>query len=491
VEDLQTRMSRFSVGSSGAVRRLSVRVFPTIEEMAVAEGDSRFVTYSRRGGEVTVHVAADAPDLPDLVAPAFASAAFLAGHPEAGKLPLLLAGYDAWRAGRWWGRTPAQWGALLAAADLWVPAGELTAAGERGASDLLLVGEAAAILEAWASLDGREAVERALGSGRVEIERLAVASVRAAREPLEQPVRRKLPREFLRGDFISAISVMPYAFQRRASTPEIGLPSHEPHEENEEAILRVIQDGKGRGMFVLVKPQIWLWRGFTGDIAMADETAWKAWFRQYRRFLVGNAVVSEAGGADLFDVGVELCSTESHEKEWRFLIAAVRAATSAPLLYFCNWARGAAKVPFWDALDGVGVDFYDPLSSSWSAGDEDLVRGAREAARPLGLLAERLGKYVYLTEVGFPSVAAAWVTPNEEAPRRPFSNRDPARAARAIFEVFGRSAWCRGLFWWKVFSSGRPAEADQKTFNILGRPIEATIREGYRRIAAEDSRTPN
>ena len=94
---------------------------------------------------------------------------------------------------------------------------------------------------------------------------------------------------------------------------------------------------------------------------MTDGRAWAEWFSSYRRFLVHHAVVAEAAGAALFCVGTELKSTESREKEWRDAIAAVRLSTGAPLLYAANWAVNAPRVPFWDALDAVGVDFYDPL----------------------------------------------------------------------------------------------------------------------------------
>ncbi|HWC65525.1 MAG TPA: hypothetical protein VG777_05545, partial [Thermoanaerobaculia bacterium] len=44
-----------------------VRVFPTVEEQAAADGDSAFATYALRHHRVEVHVAKDAPDSVDLV----------------------------------------------------------------------------------------------------------------------------------------------------------------------------------------------------------------------------------------------------------------------------------------------------------------------------------------------------------------------------------------------------------------------------------------
>ena len=490
--------------------RVAVILLSDIEAMAQADGDTRFATFRRSEDVVEIHVAADAPAAPDLVTPVFASALFLARHPAAQRLPLLLAGYGAYRANDWWGRTPQEWGALLAAGDLLPAARELMASDERAADDLLAVGAAAAAIRAWASREGRSRVEDALASGVAEEGNLQRSLAEAAGVASAAPARRRLPDGFLRGvsfamrnsvegsylsrscglaldrlrrDWIGAVSVMPFAFQRSASSPEIRLAGHDPHEETEEAVLRAVEAARAAGMVVLVKPQIWLWRGFTGDIAMRSEEDWRSWFRSYRRYVLRYAVVAEAGGAELFDVGVELCAAEKRSGDWRDLISAVRHATGAPLLYSCNWGRGAAVVPFWDALDAIGVDFYDPLSKDGRASGRELVEGAREAVRPLAEASLRFGKPVYLTEVGYPPLAAAWLAPSDEAAARPFSSADPARAARAVFEAIGGASWCRGLFWWKVFSDGREAKGSERGFNILGRPIETVIRDAYRRLA--------
>ena len=147
--------------------------------------------------------------------------------------------------------------------------------------------------------------------------------------------------------------------------------------------------------------------------------------------------------------------------------------------------KGVDAVRFWDALDAIGVDFYDPLSGSSRPTDGELAAGARAALRPLAAAAARTGKPVYLTEIGYPSVAGAWITPHDESSPRPYSAEDPARCARAVFAALEGARWCRGLFWWKAFSDGRPAEPGAKTFNVVGRPIEAEIREGFRRMRGD------
>ncbi len=153
-------------------------------------------------------------------------------------------------------------------------------------------------------------------------------------------------------------------------------------------MVRAVFDARQLGMSAMVKPQIWIGGGrFVGDVAMRSDEEWRRFFDAYRRFIVHHAVVAEASGAGLFCVGTELVATEGRGREWRETIAAVRLATGAPLTYASNWAAGAPRVPYWDSLDAIGVDFYDSLSTDPAATDAALEAGVRAAVAPLDRLA--------------------------------------------------------------------------------------------------------
>lgn len=509
-------LDRFGTVERGAGLSVRLTVAASVEEQAAADHDAAFATYAIRHHAVEVHAAADAPGEPDLVSPALAAARFLAAYPAAERFAVLVAGYGAARSGAWWGRPAAEWAPMLRAAGLCPSAEDLARpTGAAEAPALLRVGAAASAIDLWVRREGRAAVERALGTGNPPVGRIRAYLDAAAAAAFSPPDRRPLPAATLRGmtfamsnhsggsylsrrsaatldrlvpGGVNAVSLIPYAFQRGANSPEIRFPGRDPRGESEEAIVRGTQDARSRGMAVLVKPQIWLWRGFTGDIAMRSDAEWDAWFRGYREYVVRFAVVAQAAGADLYDVGVELCATEARERQWRGLIAAVRAVTGAPLVYSCNWGKGVDGVRFWDALDAIGVDFYDPLSVSARPTDAELEAGARAALRPLAEASIRTRRPVYLTEIGYPSVQGAWMSPHDEDAPRPFSAGDSARCARAAFAALEGARWCRGLFWWKAFSDGHGAGAGAKTFNVVGRPIEVEIREGFRKIAGGEAR---
>jgi hypothetical protein len=280
----------------------------------------------------------------------------------------------------------------------------------------------------------------------------------------------------------NSVSVMPFAFSRDSRSDRIGFVHRSLHGETDEGILRAVADARSLGMTAMVKPQLWVAGGsFVGDIAMQDERSWRSWFDSYRRFIVHHAVVAEASGAALFCVGSELSSTEDRKNDWRGVIAAVRLATGAPLLYAANWAANAPRVPFWDALDAIGVDFYDPLAKTEKASDAIIEDGARRAARPLAELSLKLGKPVILAEAGYPAVRAAWIEPHDENARRPADPKDAARAISALYRALAEDTWWKGVYWWKAFSDGRPPAAGERGFNILGTPAEKAIEEGFKK----------
>jgi hypothetical protein len=426
---------------------------------------------------------------------------------------VLLAAAGARAHGRWWGRDVASFAAFAHAARVEPTALEIVK-GDENISPVLAVGVAAAWLDAGAREEGEAAVRRALLAGDSECQRILSAwSSPAVRATARAPAGRPLPHGFLRGvsyamtntvggSYVSprsretlaalakmsvdSISIMPFAFASDAESPQILFVHRHPAGETDEATVRAVTDAHALGMSALVKPQIWLGGGqFVGQVAMRNGGQWQLWFDAYRRFIVHQAIVAEAAGADLFCVGTELVGTEAHKQEWLDTIAAVRLATGTPLTYASNWAAGAPRVPFWNALDLIGVDFYDPLSKDVGASDEALTEGARKAAAALAELSRQTGQPVLFAEAGYPPVRAAWMTPHDENSGRPLAPDDAARSIAAVFRALQREAWWKGVYWWKVFSDGRVARQGEKGYNLLGTPAARTIAEAFARMAEE------
>jgi len=505
-------LRRFLAGGGKARHssRVLVVVYPDPAAKGRETGSSRPADLSESGKEIRVDLDASAPKEPDGITPVLASAAYAARDRRLLARPVLLAGLGARAAGRWWERDIPGFATFARKAAVEPSVADVLSSNPE-MSPVIGTGAAASWIAAGVEKEGEPAVLEAIAGPEAALEASLSRWAEAAEaRPVEAPpMRRPLPPGFLRGvsyamsnsvdsSYASprsretlariakipadSISIMPFAFMREADSPWIGFIHRRPGGETDEGTVRAVADARELHMTAMVKPQLWVGRGrFVGEIAMGREDRWRLFFDNYRRFLVHHAIVSEAAGAALFCVGTELIATEPRAREWRETIAAVRLATGAPLLYAANWAAGAPKVPFWDALDAIGVDFYDSLSKDAEASDSALEAGVGAAVAPLEKLAEASRKPVIFAEAGFPAVRAAWIAPHDERSGRPPFPPDAARAVSAVFRALKGKAWWRGVYWWKAFSSGQTARENDRGYNILGAPAEKAIAEGFAR----------
>ena len=499
---------------------LTVFLYPDPATKGLYTGSSRpaDVSWVRGAGRIDVDVSA--PAEPDLVSPVLAAASIGGREPRLRERPTLLAAAGARAHGLWWGRDVASFASFLERAGVHPTVADVLSDPDRDdLSPICAVGAAASWLDAGFREGGPAALERALSADDADLRPTLARWRRAALDrPASPPPRRAAPAGFLRGVSyamsnsvegsyasprslatlrrlagmaVNSISIMPYGFSRRESAPEIGFVHRSPHGETDEGTLRAVADARSLGMSAMVKPHLWVGGGaFVGTISMRSPAEWAKWFEGYRRFVIHHAIVAEASGAALFCVGTELAATESHAEEWRRTIASIRLATGANLVYASNWAAAAPRVGFWDSLDAIGADFYDPLSLDAGASDATLVEGVRRAARPLGRLSIATGKPVVFTEAGYPPAATSWTAPHDEESGRPLAPQDAARSVRAVFDALSGEKWWKGVYWWKAFSDGRDAGPADASFNFLGRPAGEAIAEGFRRLVSAATASP-
>lgn len=518
-------LDRFLSAETGR-SAVTVLLYPDPSTKGLSMGSSRPADLAWEGDRARVDIDASAPAEPDLVSPVLAAAAIGGAESALRGRPILLLAAGARAHGRWWGRDVASFAAFLERAGVHPTVREILA-GEEGddpsaredVSPIFAVGSAASWLDSGFREGGDAALRRAFAAPDHELAATLERWRRSAqRVPVSAPRRRPLPPGFLRGVSyamsnsvegsyasprsletlkrlsgmsVNSIAVIPYGFSRTERTPEIGFVHRSPHGETDEGTLRAVSDARSLGITAMLKPQIWIGGGaFVGTVAMTTPDDWGRWFQAYRRFAVHHAIVAEASGAALLCVGTELTGTEAREREWRETIAAVRLATGAPLVYTTNWASAAPRVRFWDALDAIGADFYDPLSADPHATDAALVAGVRRATQPVARLSAATGKPVVFAEAGYPPARAAWIAPHDEDSGRPFAPEDAARAVRAVFAGLAREKWWRGVYWWKAFSDGREADGSDVSFNFLGRPAGDAIAAGFRGLAGVESASP-
>ncbi len=239
-------------------------------------------------------------------------------------------------------------------------------------------------------------------------------------------------------------------------------------------VVRTLRQARERGMSATLFPIVRLeehkhdeWRGRIAPAAGVD-----AWFASYRDYLLTMARLARAGGASRLSVGSELVSLERHDKHWRALIADVRAVYSGRVLYSANWDH-FVEVPFWDAVDDVGVTAYFELARDERMPRPDELDAAwRNPRETLALLKTRTGKPLVVTEVGYPSLVGAARYPWDETRHAPIDLEVQVALYDAFCVAFRGKGVLDGFYVWNWFGFGGP---DDTTYTPRKKPAARAL----------------
>lgn len=242
-------------------------------------------------------------------------------------------------------------------------------------------------------------------------------------------------------------------------------------------LARPIAEAHARGMRILIIPHLAYWGSpfrWRGEIGFEDRAAWERFWRDYRAWIVSLARATRE--ADGFVVGNEMVRTHAYETEWRALIHEVRGATPVALTYAANWDE-FEEVPFWDALDAIGIQAYFPLTEESDTSEPAIRAGwARWMAR-LRAFSTAKGRPLLFTELGYNQAFDAPVRPWESHTDGATARVVQERCLRVALEVVGREPCIRGVFLWKWFPEPQPAG---RNFQLAVPEIERVIANAWR-----------
>ena len=246
----------------------------------------------------------------------------------------------------------------------------------------------------------------------------------------------------------------------------------------DETVRWVIEAARRRGLRVFLLPIITVrarargvWRG---TIAPDDL---EVWWSAYARFIMHYARLSQASGVSLLAVGSELLSREADEARWRQLIAQVRAeAPQVALTYSANWDH-FEHVPFWDALDVVGMTAYHELAEDGGPTDAATLAEAWHAARwRVKLWAGMRGARVLITEVGYPAAAHGAARPWDHTSRSTPDHALQARCYEAMIDAWRDDPDLAGIYVWNWFGRIDPSDT---SYSPRGKPAAALLKRWY------------
>lgn len=284
------------------------------------------------------------------------------------------------------------------------------------------------------------------------------------------------------------LSLVSFGFQQDASAPEIRFrPDVRWYSESESGARSVAVRARAHGLGVILKPQIWLQGGaWTADIDFAREADWTIWESQYREYLMHTARLAEAIGAELLIVGTELANpVRTREEFWRRLIADIRTVYDGKLTYGANWHDDFENVPFWDALDYIGVQAYFPIAQHRSPSTAEMVNGWRPHVESLEEVSRRESLPVLFTEIGYRSISYAAAEPWRWPAREENATVDPdyeiqSDLFEAFFETIWTKPWFAGAIIWKMYPDGGRPNRRALDFTPQDKPAEDVIRHYFR-----------
>lgn len=269
----------------------------------------------------------------------------------------------------------------------------------------------------------------------------------------------------------------------------------DPKETLPDARLRgLIRRARARGIEVMLFPILWVeqrkigeWRG---TLAPIDPDAW---WRSYETFVLHYAQIAHEEGASIYSVGSELASLEAEEPRWRALIAKVRAIYGGRLIYSANWDH-YAEVPFWDALDLVGLTAYYELTKDPDASVAELTqawRKVRDALLDWRALTRTRAPLVF-TELGYPSIDGTATAPWDYTRKTRVDLEEQRRCLEAFRRAWGHRDELAGVFFWNWFGPGGP---DDRWYTLKGKPALDVVKRWYARprgtrINAPPARVP-
>lgn len=242
-------------------------------------------------------------------------------------------------------------------------------------------------------------------------------------------------------------------------------------------LVRPIREAHARGLKIMIKPHLAYWGSpfaWRGEIEFATDEAWDRFWTQYTDWIV--RVARACGDADGFVVGTELDRTLRFERRWRDLIDRVRDATGAALTYAANWPD-YQRVPFWDAVDVVGIQAYFPIADAPSGKAAVLDAGWAGRMAELRRYANGINRRVVFTELGYNRTHDAAVRPWEYDVDGPDAEPIQEACLRAALRAVEAEPAVVGVFLWKWFPNPRPVG---RTFQLATPRLKTAIRDHWR-----------
>ncbi len=281
------------------------------------------------------------------------------------------------------------------------------------------------------------------------------------------------------------IAIIPYAFTR-AGVPDVRFDENGAHwwGERPAGVRESIRLAHEAGIKVMLKPQVWIPRGWTGSLDFPSDSAWTSWEGAYERYILRFAGLADSTGAEIFCLGTEFGKAiERRPQFWKALIPKIRAVYRGKLTYSSNWDDWE-KVPFWDDLDYIGLSGYFPLVESSLPSVDELKDAWKPICKRLKTFSKAQGKSILFTEWGYLSVDGCgwrnWEL-EQDIKNRNINQQAQANCMEAMLATFQAEECWAGSFLWKWFPNMSGHEGyPERDYTPQGKLAEEVLQKWYK-----------
>lgn len=236
-----------------------------------------------------------------------------------------------------------------------------------------------------------------------------------------------------------------------------------------------------RGLSVMLIPHIAYWGSkflWRGEINFEKIEEWNHFFADYQNWIVQMAQIAEDHHAAIFCVGLEFTHAQQFEARWRKIIAAVRRVYHGKLTYGGNW-DSFQDVPFWDAVDYIGVLAYFPLTKTANPSEAEITAAWEKKCAELTAFSKSHGdKQFIFTEIGYNESARAAAEPWAFKTGGENASEIQQRCISVALDLPRKCPVLAGMYWWKWFPA-LPHE-EQENYRLQTAAIKALIARHWR-----------
>ncbi|HFA50157.1 MAG TPA: hypothetical protein ENJ95_14195 [Bacteroidetes bacterium] len=280
---------------------------------------------------------------------------------------------------------------------------------------------------------------------------------------------------------VNSVAIVPYTFMKSPNVPSPIPVAKWTGAENDESVIHTSESAQALGMKVVLKPQVWMGRGFwTGDIDMQTEEDWQAFFKHYGHWIAHYAMLCEIYGWEMLCTGNEMVKTTlKRGQDWRKLIRSIRKIYSGNLTYAANWGEEFENIKIWDELDYIGLNSYYPLSKKDDPSNEELDSGFEQVVQKIETVHAKYQKQVIFTEIGFPCAKAPWKEPHQDWGDLTPDPEQQKRCYVTVFKNIQKKPWCSGILWWKYPSDMEHRQRQDTGFSPHGKAAEDVVAKWF------------